>query len=50
MRKKVTKLYYHTVTGNSLKIAKDIGSKLKDHELLSIAKLLNGNAVIEGEK
>lgn len=49
MNNKVTRLYYHTGTGNSLKIAKDIGSKLGDHELISIARLLKGNTVIEGD-
>jgi len=49
MNNKVTRLYYHTGTGNSLKIAKDIGSKLGDHELISIAMLLKGNTVIDGD-
>ena len=49
MSNKVIRLYYHTGTGNSLKIAKDIGSKLGDHELLSIAQLLKGDVVIEGD-
>ncbi len=51
MDNRVIKLYYHTGTGNSLKIAKDIGSKLGDHELISIAKLSKGNGkvVIEGD-
>ena len=49
MTNRKIKLYYHTGTGNSLKIARDIGSKLGGHELISIAKLLKGNAVIEGD-
>ena len=49
MSSKAARLYYHTGTGNSLKIAKDIGSKLGDHELIPIAKLLNGTAVVEGD-
>jgi formate hydrogenlyase subunit 6/NADH:ubiquinone oxidoreductase subunit I len=49
MNNRKIKLYYHTGTGNSLKIARDIGSKLGGHELISIAKLIKGNAVIEGD-
>ncbi len=53
MDNRVVKLYYHTGTGNSLKIAKDIGSKLGDHELNSIALVYNeetGKFTSEGSK
>ena len=51
MGDRVIKLYYHTATGNSLKIAKDIGARLGNHELCSISSLLKGNnrVVIEGD-
>ena len=51
MGNRITNLYYHTGTGNSLKIAKDIGSKLGNHDLISIAKISKGNGkvVIEGD-
>jgi NAD-dependent dihydropyrimidine dehydrogenase PreA subunit/flavodoxin len=45
----MSRLYYHTGTGNSLKIAKDIGSKLGDHELIPITKHLKGKTLVEGE-
>ena len=43
-------LYYHTGTGNSLKIAKDIGARLGAHELISIPKLMNGNGTLSIEE
>ena len=51
MSGKVTKLYYHTGTGNSLKIARDIGSRLGDHELISISGLMRAKrkTVVEGD-
>ena len=50
MENEVTKIYYLTGTGNSLKIAKDVGSKMGDHELIFIPELMkNENKyVIEG--
>lgn len=50
MEKQDVKLYYFSGTGNSLKIAKDIGSALGNHELISIPKLLreNESPVVEG--
>ena len=51
MDKKVAKIYYFTGTGNSLKIAKDVGSKLGEHELIFIPKLMKekNKIVIEGD-
>ncbi len=45
------KIYYMTGTGNSLKIAKDIGIKLGDHKLVSMPHLLNTDqdVFIEGD-
>ena len=45
------KLYYLTGTGNSLKIAKDIGSEVGKHQLVPMAKLMRQeeNIVIEGD-
>ena len=40
MDKKVVKIYYFTGTGNSLKIAKDVGFKLGEHELIFIPELM----------
>ncbi len=47
-KRKIT-LYYHTGTGNTLKIAKDIGSKIGDNELISISKQLKGRDKVEIE-
>ena len=51
MDNKAVKIYYFTGTGNSLKIAKDIGSKLGEHELIFIPKLMKEEKkiVIEGD-
>ena len=51
MAGRVVKLYYHTGTGNSLKIAKDIGSRLGDHQLISISRQVKANqkTLIEGD-
>jgi flavodoxin len=39
MDKKAIKIFYFTGTGNSLKIAKDVGSKLGTHELIFIPEI-----------
>jgi ferredoxin len=46
-----TKIYYFSGTGNSLSIAKDLQSTLKNVELLSIAELMRipGEIVIQGD-
>jgi ferredoxin len=46
-----TRIFYFSGTGNSLSIAKDLGSRLKNAELLSIATLMRepGKIVIEGD-
>ena len=46
-----TKIYYFSGTGNSLSIAKDLTSTLKNVELLSIAELMRipGEIVIQGD-
>jgi flavodoxin len=46
-----TKIYYFSGTGNSLSIAKDLQSTLKNVELLSIAELMRrpGEIVIKGD-
>jgi ferredoxin len=51
MDKKVVKIYYFTGTGNSLKIAKDVGFKLGEHELIFIPALMKeeNRIVIEGD-
>jgi len=46
MSNKITKIYYFTGTGNSLKIAKDVGINLGNHELISIPELMNAEKKI----
>jgi ferredoxin len=51
MDNKVVKIFYFTGTGNSLKIAKDLGSKLGTYELIFIPEVMNKGKkiVIEGD-
>jgi ferredoxin len=51
MSEEITKIYFFSGTGNSLKIAKDIGRNLGEHELISIAELMNNDKdiIIEGD-
>ncbi len=51
MESSTAKLYYFTGTGNSLKIAKDIGMQIGKHELIPITKLMNQNKdiIIDGD-
>ncbi|TFG62677.1 MAG: hypothetical protein E4H36_07435 [Spirochaetales bacterium] len=51
MAERVIKLYYLTGTGNSLKIAKDLGSKLGSHELISMPHLIkkSDTVIIKGD-
>jgi ferredoxin len=50
MNNSVVKIYYQTGTGNSLKIARDIGFKLGNYQLLSMPKLAKSRdtLIIEG--
>jgi ferredoxin/flavodoxin len=51
MKPNTVKLYYFSGTGNSLKIAKDIGGQIGEHELISMTRLakLDENIVIDAD-
>lgn len=51
MSNEVAKIYYFSGTGNSLKIAKDMGRNLGEHELISISVLMKDDKefIIEGD-
>ena len=41
-----TTIYYFSGTGNSLKVAKDLAGKLKDTELIPIAKIWKEESIL----